>query len=445
MALLANKHTSAAQEVISTKSLPTMYALGDAPSPSIARRVSSLDPDPHLRPRAFGIGLDTSSSTNWLSIPSVSPNHSCAPYRAKNPGMRASGLPVDTVDKENVPPVPQGADVHPIEVQQLFTPPLPTPSSPAHPHDLGSIIPPGLPPIQTLLDMTLCGQRITFDLDCLDVDPRSIIELLRTTSSDRDKWMIVGAFYRRKGNTHAALTVVATMVKVLSDLGLKAWELRPAFLMLSSCHTELWRRTRAQDGSETEVSVAHLDKSRRWLQLVYGRLTTEPRSEDSPDMLVNGTSRHAHAVPPEKEDITPENIQRADNGRDLRVLRDPRVLYVEDPASTRYAKRRLEDEASFERATRRRLERTLHDLEAKVVEAQKRVDDAHASIRAEANTRRKCEHAISEERAMEECLKRGSRTVTHAPCVSPDHGGSRTPMTTSPALAVFVDEKPNAM
>jgi len=202
---------------------------------------------------------------------------------------------------------------------------------------------------------------------------------------------------------------------VLSDLGLKACELRPAFLMLSSCHTELWRRTCAQDGSETEVSVAHLDKSRRWLQLVYGRLTTELGSEDSPDTLVNGTSRHSHDVPPEYEDITPENTQRADNGRDLRVLRDPQVLYTEDLANTRYAKRRLEDEAGFERATRRRLERTLHDLEAKVVEAQKRVDDAHASARAEANTRRRCEQAISEERAkrrtMEECLKRQGQSA----------------------------------
>lgn len=365
----------------------------DAPSPSI-ESMSSLDPGSYLRLRAFGIGLDTNS------------------------GTRASKLPAATCDKENAIPVPQGADVYPVEAQQLFTPPLPTLSSPARPHQLDTIVTSGLPPVQTLLDMMLCGQRITFDLEGLDGDPRSIIELLRATSSERDKWMIVGAVYRRKGNTHAALTVVATMVKVLSDLGLKACELRPAFLMLSSCHTELWRRTRAQDGSETEASVAHLDKSRRWLQLVYGRLTTELGSEDSPNTLVaiNSTSKHAHDIPPEREDTTPENTQRADNERDLRVLRDPQFLYTKDLANTRYAKRRLEDEANFERTTqRRRLERTLHDLEAKVVEAQKRVDDAHALVRAEANTRRRCEQAISEERAkrraMEDSLKRQAQSA----------------------------------
>lgn len=61
--------------------------------------------------------------------------------------------------------------------------------------------------------MTLRGQSICFDLRTLDDDPRSIIELLSIASSDRDKWMVVGAFYRRKGNIHAALTVVTTMVK----------------------------------------------------------------------------------------------------------------------------------------------------------------------------------------------------------------------------------------
>jgi hypothetical protein len=47
--------------------------------------------------------------------------------------------------------------------------------------------------------------------------------------------------------------------------------MRPAFpfLMLSSCHAELRRQTRAPDGIETETSGAHLDKSRRWLQCVW--------------------------------------------------------------------------------------------------------------------------------------------------------------------------------
>jgi hypothetical protein len=61
--------------------------------------------------------------------------------------------------------------------------------------------------------MNLDGKAVSLDLRALDDDPRPIIELLSATSSDRDKWMIVGAFYRRKGNIHAALAVVTTMVQ----------------------------------------------------------------------------------------------------------------------------------------------------------------------------------------------------------------------------------------
>lgn len=176
-----------------------MYALGDVPYPSIF----SLE---YPRPTAFGIGLDIINNSNPPSIASVAPSSSRASRYPKSSCLRASGVPTYTSNKENIS---ENADVYPVEVQQLFIPLLPTSCSPA----LDSIIPPGLPPIRTILDMTLCGQCITLDLEGLDVDPHSIIELLRSTSSDRDKWMVVGASYRRIGNTHAALTVVATMVK----------------------------------------------------------------------------------------------------------------------------------------------------------------------------------------------------------------------------------------
>jgi len=280
--------------------------------------------------------------------------------------------------------------------------------------------------------MTLRGQPISFALHTLDDDPRSIIELLSATSSDRDKWMIVGAFYRRKGNVHAALTVLTTMIKgqrkrlcisyvpehcclVLNDLGLRNCDMKPAFLMLSSCHVELWRQTRAADGSETETSAAHLDKSCRWLQLVYGQNNPETTSENSSEVLgtlspVDTTFRSAHGVPSARDRITSDKSQRTDIERDLQVLRDRQALHVEELARTRETKRRLEDEAAHERITRRRLERTLRDLQTKLVKAQRRADDAHALVRIEAHTRRRCEQVIADERAkrraLEEHLKR---------------------------------------
>lgn len=119
--------------------------------------------------------------------------------------------------KENVAPVFLDLNRYPTACQEVvsmdFIPPPPVSVTPAYPNQFDPTIMSGLPPIQTVLHMTLRGQPISFDLHTLDDDPRLIIELLIATSSDRDKWMIVGAFYRRKGNIHAALTAVTTMVK----------------------------------------------------------------------------------------------------------------------------------------------------------------------------------------------------------------------------------------
>lgn len=182
--------------------------------------------------------------------------------------------------------------------------------------------------------------------------------------------------------------------------------------MLSSCHTELWRQLRAKDGSETVTSAAHFDMSRRWLQLVYGPLDPEPTSGDDSEALdtlaqVNATPRHTHDVPFSHENVISDKTRRSrtDVERDLQVLRDRQALHVEELASVRESKRRLEDEADNERVTRRRLERTLRDLRAKLAKAQRHADDAHALVRVEANTRRRCEDVVAEERAKRRALE----------------------------------------
>lgn len=186
--------------------------------------------------------------------------------------------------------------------------------------------------------------------------------------------------------------------------------MRPAFLMLSSCHVELWKQTRSPDGSETEISAAHLDRSCRWLQLVYGQNNPDPKSENSTEILdtlspVGPTSRHTRGFPFAQERFASDKWQRADIERDLQVLRDRQALHVEELALTREAKRRLENEATNERGTRRRLERALRDLKTRLAKAQRRADDAHALVRTEVHTRRRCEQLIAEERAKRKALE----------------------------------------
>ena len=186
--------------------------------------------------------------------------------------------------------------------------------------------------------------------------------------------------------------------------------MKPAFLMLSSCHVELWRQTRSADGSETEISAAHLDKSCRWLQLVYGQGNPEVMSEGRLEVFdalssVDTTSSQGSSIPFTGEPITFDKRRRTDLEHDLQVMRDRQALQLQELAHTRQAKRRLEDEATDERASRRRLERTLHNLETKLAKAQRRVGDIQALVRMEANARRRSEQVVTEERAKRRALE----------------------------------------
>jgi len=189
--------------------------------------------------------------------------------------------------------------------------------------------------------------------------------------------------------------------------------------MLSSCHVELWRQTRSSDGSETEVSAAHLDKSCRWLQLVYGQGNPEVMSEERLEVFdtlssVDTTSSQASGILSAGEPITFDKRRRTDLERDLQVMRNRQALQLQELAHTRETKRRLEDEATDERATRRRLERTLHDLETKLAKAQRRVGDVQALVRMEANARRRSEQVVAEERAKRRALEEHLKSQAHS-------------------------------
>lgn len=74
--------------------------------------------------------------------------------------------------------------------------------------------PTGLSPsLDSRISMTLCGEVIIYDLQSLDRDPEAIVHLLIATASERGNWMIVGAYYRRTGNVHAAITVITMMLE----------------------------------------------------------------------------------------------------------------------------------------------------------------------------------------------------------------------------------------
>jgi hypothetical protein len=63
------------------------------------------------------------------------------------------------------------------------------------------------------IHLSLFGEVITCDLKTLGSDPAVIIQLLKTTQSERANYMIVGASYRRSGLPKNAKAIIEAMIQ----------------------------------------------------------------------------------------------------------------------------------------------------------------------------------------------------------------------------------------
>ncbi|KAI0051803.1 hypothetical protein FA95DRAFT_138562 [Auriscalpium vulgare] len=412
------------------------------------------------------------ASTRRQPQPAISTNQ---PYVAVSPTSALPTPPGSALDRDGSPYLP--LPVRPVVLQtaaasdedkenhdeelvvtQLVStrplqsaPPLPIslslPSATAtHP-----LIPTGMPSLQTDVVLSLCGERIKLDLNALDEDPSTVISLLKASASDCDLWMMVGATYRRRGNVGAAILVVEAMLdgEFMKDHGLVESDLKPGFLMLSHCQTELCKRSRNPDGTETEASLAHMDRSRRWLQRVYGTHVPEPEAPQAAALelvYTNGSAgssregnrglpiakamRDVTELPPVR--IRPRDVAATAEStlvsapapssvtktpvdslqRDLQILRDRQATHVAELSSTRSAKRALEDECVHERTQRRKLERVLYDVEAQLAKAQRMEQEARELLRREIHERRRAEEIARQERELRiDAEERGRKDV----------------------------------
>ncbi|EIM79159.1 uncharacterized protein STEHIDRAFT_163921 [Stereum hirsutum FP-91666 SS1] len=356
----------------------------------------------------------------------------------------------------------------------LSPPPSPIPvnlgssaaNSNGRPHSSSSsFIPSGAPPMRASLVMPLCGQSISIDLDSLDEDPQAVISLLKAAEADRDKWMLVGGAYRRKGNLNAAISVVNRMLEgilptrlissplsvvfqhhsltllssvlctVMKEASIAEEQLRPAFLMLSSCLTELGKQARLPNGRETAESNACFEQSRYWLQKVYGALKPElamaqqqqqassgrPRAISN-STTSNGASSRSFPVSTPTTSVSssslPSSEQRALE-RELMVLRDRHSSFISELTEARTAKRKTEDECSHERTLRRRAEARIDELERQLSKADKRMDSAVEQVKREVEARRKAEDTAEAERKARVETERTAETRAEATVVKP--------------------------
>ncbi|EIW62988.1 uncharacterized protein TRAVEDRAFT_69158 [Trametes versicolor FP-101664 SS1] len=217
-------------------------------------------------------------------------------------------------------------------------------------------------------------------------------------------------------NTLAALAVVTSMIEVMLGVGMEVSQLKPAALMLSSCHLDIAKQLRAEAGRDTTESKYHFNKGCEGLRDIYGAFDQPPSTSSEPIPFCssfssvlrhgdNGRSsqqRSPQEATPDSHSCSPEATLPCSQLKilegEVQSLRNRQEDQAEALNRARTAKRKLEEDLEGERHVRRKLERRLDQAESEASGAQKGEKFALAQCRAEVETRRRAEERADDMR-----------------------------------------------
>jgi hypothetical protein len=192
----------------------------------------------------------------------------------------------------------------------------------------------------------------------------------------------------------------------MTEHGISEDDLKPAFLFLSGCETDLARQARAAE-SIPEVAE-HCTNAQMWLQKVYGSGTDPTASRAVVKSVASSLFRQPKA--------TEQAIDRgADVGKlnptTVGSLSQHRIFEREIQTSQerqheqsnllseiRVAKRKLEDDIDYERDLRYRIQRRLDDTRKELEMARKMETYALDQVKREVEARRKAEDTTRAEK-----------------------------------------------
>ncbi|KIY50137.1 hypothetical protein FISHEDRAFT_7815, partial [Fistulina hepatica ATCC 64428] len=272
--------------------------------------------------------------------------------------------------------------------------------------------------LDTCISVLICGQPITLDLKTIDVKPETIIELLKCAECERGNWMVAGAYYRRAGNATAAITIMQSMIEFMAERGFKDGDLKPAFLMLAGCETELGKMLRAKNAMVE--SAQHYKNAESWLQKVYG-IDIPPPSTSMDSGCVGETpmSPRYHLL------SRPANNMRAPPSeqarripileREIQCVRDQQSDLTTQLEDLRTVNRRLQDDYELERVQRRKLEQLLRAAEKERDTARQMETQAKGRAKEEMAARRKVEDVLEAERGRRREAERLAEKRSHKP------------------------------
>ncbi|KZT43482.1 hypothetical protein SISSUDRAFT_1057494 [Sistotremastrum suecicum HHB10207 ss-3] len=288
--------------------------------------------------------------------------------------------------------------------------------------------PPSVPPKQnpeTVIKMTVRGDRLDFDLDKqLDADHDNMIWLLEQGDSFGN-WMTVAAHYRRIGSISAATAVVKAFIPWALKQNPKT-NLKPAQLFLSSLNTQIPTEPRTRDPRTTGSEMVSKDSmsantvasassgdvvssgknsskpvldhveheykssrdSRKYRSTDYSRSNKEnsqPKSSSSRPLEESSASgRHR------SRSRTPLQSQSRFNYRHSHRERSP------DYKDLDRAKRKAEYQLESERSRRHKLEDTYSETRKELEKTKQLADLLQSQVRSEVERRRVVERDLAD-------------------------------------------------
>jgi hypothetical protein len=208
----------------------------------------------------------------------------------------------------------------------------------------------------------------------------------------------------------------------MTRAGIPEDDLKPAFLMLSGCQTDLGKRARDPAGANTEASLNHFQQSQQWLQKVYGSdLPPQQKDvaanvyQDKPIAGFSSSSKanvqhsissphpnlpphpHLHALSapstaPVSLPSPPSTVGRiCILEREIQSLRDRNLIQQNVLFESKSLKHKLEDELICEKSARRKVEKKIDQLESELQVARRMEAFALGQVKREVESRRKVE------------------------------------------------------
>lgn len=139
-------------------------------------------------------------------------------------------------------------------------------------------------------------------------------------------------------------------------------DLKPAYLFMSGCETDLAKLSKLEKKCST-VIAAHYDSAKMWLQKVFGK--AEPAKNDKEDKENEYPS--TKTVPNEVLKTQEINIPAMSTNledvcnleREIQSLRDRNAAQARQIAELRVSKRKIEDDYYYERNIRRKYQNRM--------------------------------------------------------------------------------------